>query len=54
MNKKELRVLSLDGGGIRGLSTLLVLKELMKEIDPETPPKPCDVFDLICGTGTGG
>ncbi|KAK3363966.1 phospholipase, patatin family protein [Lasiosphaeria hispida] len=49
-----LRVLSLDGGGIRGLSSLLVLDALMKQIDPISPPKPCEVFDLIGGTSTGG
>ena len=49
---------SLDGGGIRGLSELLILKELMERIQyqedlPEVP-LPCEYFDLIGGTGTGG
>jgi len=26
----------------------------MQKIDPENPPRPCDVFDLIGGTSTGG
>ncbi|KAI8936055.1 hypothetical protein NX059_007556 [Plenodomus lindquistii] len=26
----------------------------MKRVDPQKPPKPCDYFDLICGTSTGG
>lgn len=47
-------LLALDGGGVRGLSSLMVLKRLMKEIDPEFPPKPCDYFDMIGGTSTGG
>jgi|SRR5271156_878524 len=44
-----------DGGGIRGISTLIVLKYLMKRINPTgPPPKPCDYFNLIGGTSTGG
>ncbi|KAK5151185.1 hypothetical protein LTS14_009355 [Recurvomyces mirabilis] len=58
-----LRILSLDGGGIRGYSMLIILQELMHrtfvEIEGRAPkrheiPKPCDYFDLIAGTGTGG
>ncbi|KAM7212592.1 Acyl transferase/acyl hydrolase/lysophospholipase [Rhypophila decipiens] len=58
-----LRVLSLDGGGVRGYSMFLILQELMHrtyfEIHGKAPrrseiPKPCDHFDLIVGTGTGG
>jgi patatin-like phospholipase/acyl hydrolase len=60
---KPLRILSLDGGGIRGLSSLFVLKELMAQVEreraevgppPAEPLRPCEVFDLICGTSTGG
>ncbi|EOA84786.1 uncharacterized protein SETTUDRAFT_32026 [Exserohilum turcica Et28A] len=61
-----LRLLSLDGGGVRGLSSLLVLERLMENIAREEkrlgrramnnhePLKPCDYFDLIGGTSTGG
>ncbi|KAF2759919.1 FabD/lysophospholipase-like protein [Pseudovirgaria hyperparasitica] len=58
-----LRILSLDGGGVRGYSMLILLQELMHrtfvEIEGRAPkrhetPKPCDHFDLIAGTGTGG
>ncbi|KAK7552459.1 patatin-like phospholipase-domain-containing protein [Phyllosticta paracitricarpa] len=58
-----LRILSLDGGGVRGYSMLVLLQELMHrtyvEIYGRAPkrheiPKPCDHFDLIAGTGTGG
>ncbi|OXV08909.1 hypothetical protein Egran_03325, partial [Elaphomyces granulatus] len=49
-----LKLLSLDGGGIRGLSSLYILQYLMKRVNPEDPPKPCDYFDLIGGTSTGG
>jgi hypothetical protein len=43
-----------DGGGVRGLVTLLMLRRLMFLIDPKNPPKPCRVFDVIAGTSTGG
>ncbi|KAI9373162.1 serine hydroxymethyltransferase-domain-containing protein [Aspergillus egyptiacus] len=52
-----------DGGGVRGYSMLILLQELMHRIYVETEgkpprrdqiPKPCDHFDLIAGTGTGG
>ena len=49
-----LRLLALDGGGVRGLSPLLILEQLMERINPVSPPKPCDYFDLIGGTSTGG
>lgn len=61
-----LRLLSLDGGGVRGLSSLMVLDDLMENVaaqekrlkkrDPhdDRPLKPCDYFDLIGGTSTGG
>ena len=50
----ELRLLALDGGGVRGLSSLLILERLMETIDPDSPPKPCEYFDMIGGTSTGG
>jgi len=62
--QSPVRVLSLDGGGVRGLSSLYVLKELMSQIareyrsenlpPPAQTPRPCEYFDLICGTSTGG
>jgi patatin-like phospholipase/acyl hydrolase len=52
------RILSLDGGGVRGLSSLLILRELMEEIGRRThsaeTPLPCQYFDLMGGTSTGG
>jgi patatin-like phospholipase/acyl hydrolase len=63
-NQKPLRILSLDGGGVRGISSLYILKEVMAQIKRQQrleneseslpPLHPCDVFDLICGTSTGG
>ncbi|KAI9863870.1 MAG: hypothetical protein M1813_003522 [Trichoglossum hirsutum] len=53
-------LLSLDGGGVRGLSTLYILKGLMTRLNDERKDsqlphvKPCEIFDLIGGTSTGG
>ncbi|OAP55793.1 hypothetical protein AYL99_09945 [Fonsecaea erecta] len=53
-------LLSLDGGGVRGLSTLHILKSLMGQLNHERQKagapalKPCELFDLIGGTSTGG
>ncbi|KAF9058505.1 acyl transferase/acyl hydrolase/lysophospholipase [Rhodocollybia butyracea] len=49
-------VLSIDGGGFRGLACLVMLNHLMEILnrDQDTTLLPCDVFDLICGTSTGG
>lgn len=48
----------LDGGGIRGLSVLLILKQIMYLIQQKDKlskmPLPCEYFDLIGGTSTGG
>ncbi len=52
---RPIRILSLDGGGIRGLIPALVLKELsdrMRRYGREKPLHRC--FDLIAGTSTGG
>ena len=54
MPDKELRLLALDGGGVRGLSALMILEQLMETINPDSPPKPCNYFDMIGGTSTGG
>ncbi|KAE9966186.1 hypothetical protein EG328_009102 [Venturia inaequalis] len=54
MAPKELRLLALDGGGVRGLSSLMILERLIETINPDSPPKPCDYFDMIGGTSTGG
>lgn len=53
-NAKDLCLLSLDGGGVRGLSSLMILNRIMECLRPEDPPRPCDVFDMIGGTSTGG
>ncbi|KAG4257587.1 pfs [Fusarium proliferatum] len=50
----DIRLFALDGGGVRGLSSLMILQNLMSTIDPDAPPKPCDYFDMIAGTSSGG
>lgn len=46
------RVLSLDGGGVRGLIEIRILTAFEKELGGEIPIQR--FFDLIGGTGTGG
>src|SRR2546430_6579003 len=45
-----LRLLCIDGGGIRGVVPLRVLQVLKVR----TQKEPYELFDLICGTSTGG
>lgn len=62
--KDAVRLLSLDGGGVRGLCSLLILERIMREIerieieqDPGSRHRvriPADYFDLAGGTSTGG
>ncbi|THU85682.1 FabD/lysophospholipase-like protein, partial [Dendrothele bispora CBS 962.96] len=51
-------LISPDGGGIRGVSELIVFHEIMVRVqDKKSPsdlPKPCEYFHLIGGTSTGG
>ncbi|KID98748.1 Ankyrin repeat-containing domain protein, partial [Metarhizium majus ARSEF 297] len=81
METRKARILCLDGGGVRGVTSLCMLKNIMAEIRTQeerdtansgdknidggannhgtgsrstTPLKPCEYFDLICGTSTGG
>ncbi|KAF7925221.1 hypothetical protein EAE99_006085 [Botrytis elliptica] len=58
MTAPPLRLLSLDGGGIRGLSELIILDEIMNRLKYTLKSSvdliPADYFDMICGTSTGG
>ena len=58
LDTNGLCLLSLDGGGVRGLSSLYILKKLVDDanIGRKGPAKlkPCEMFDLIAGTSTGG
>ncbi|MGD9804172.1 MAG: patatin-like phospholipase family protein [Hyphomicrobiaceae bacterium] len=52
------RILCLDGGGVRGLITIGILKRIEETLAPRYPGKPeefrlCHYFDLISGTSTG-
>lgn len=56
---KTTNILTFDGGGVRGLSSLIILKRLMKYVNEheglqlgELTPK--DIFSLVAGTSTGG
>ncbi|KAK6359101.1 hypothetical protein TWF696_000268 [Orbilia brochopaga] len=51
-HERPLRVLSLDGGGVRGLMSLKLLKTVFEKAG--VTEKPCEVFDMIGGTSTGG
>src|SRR5436305_15011351 len=44
------RVLSIDGGGIRGVIPAVVLSEIERRTGRSVP----DLFDLVAGTSTGG
>lgn len=48
--EKKFRILSLDGGGLRGLTQLLILRR----IEELTGKRIYELFDLIVGTSTGG
>lgn len=50
MNEKTFKILSIDGGGIKGLYSATILKHLESRFKCQI----VDYFDLICGTSTGG
>lgn len=64
MPKKLIKLLSLDGGGIRGLVTAVILSSLEEKLNeqylkkfkqaPERPIRIAQVFDMLAGTSTGG
>jgi patatin-like phospholipase/acyl hydrolase len=47
---ERVKILSIDGGGIRGIIPAIVLAE----IERRTGRRACELFDLIAGTSTGG
>ena len=49
-NLKTFKVLSIDGGGIKGLYSARILEHFEKQFNCHI----ADYFDLICGTSTGG
>lgn len=48
--KKKFKILSIDGGGIKGLYSAQVLAKFEESFNTRLS----DHFDLICGTSTGG
>ena len=55
-NDRPLRLLSLDGGGVKGITSLRILQAIFKKLSEEAghEVKPCEYFDVIGGTSTGG
>ncbi|CAE6463674.1 unnamed protein product, partial [Rhizoctonia solani] len=54
---KALNILCIDGGGVRGLSSLIILQEIMRRVQNARGGDtihPYEHFDIIAGTGTGG
>lgn len=49
-NKHDFKILTLDGGGIKGLYAA----KLLAQIELKTGKLIGDYFDMICGTSTGG
>lgn len=51
-------IISIGNGGIRELSSLSILQNIMEKIpfidNLSSEPLPCDYFDMICGTSNGG
>ena len=50
MSKKVVRILSIDGGGIRGI----IPAKILDEIEKRTDKRISQLFDMIVGTSTGG
>lgn len=53
-NEKTLKILSIDGGGIKGLIALYMLKDIENMYCVPNNKLISDYFDMICGTSTGG
>lgn len=50
VEERPLRVLCLDGGGMKGRNLLVMIRELER-----VSGKPvCELFDVVCGTSIGG
>src|SRR3954463_2427276 len=57
MSSQKFRVLSIDGGGIRGIipgQILVNLERYLQAQSGNTALRIADCFDLIAGTSTGG
>jgi len=57
MINSKIRVLAIDGGGIRGVipaRMLVHIEEILRDVSRNETAKISDYFDLIAGTSTGG
>lgn len=56
MANNKFKILSIDGGGIRGVFPAMFLADLEAKLQADGNPKwqVCQNFDFICGTSTGG
>jgi len=56
MEKKKIRILSIDGGGIRGILPGVILTYIEDRLMEKEGKnvRLCDYFDLLTGTSTGG
>ena len=50
VENRPFKILSIDGGGIKGLYSAMILKHFEEEFGHPI----ADYFDMICGTSTGG
>ncbi|NEO77263.1 patatin-like phospholipase family protein [Moorena sp. SIO4G3] len=51
--KPKFKILSLDGGGMRGVISARILQEIEDKIDKKYGQKLHEYFDLVAGTSTG-
>ena len=49
-SEHDFKILSIDGGGIKGLYTATILAKIEEKFDCRI----ADYFDMLCGTSTGG
>lgn len=54
LKKNKVRILSIDGGGIRGIIPALILKDIQRRLrERKNSHAFHEIFDLIAGTSTG-
>lgn len=60
VDRGPVKLLSIGGGGVRGLTALLVLQKIIQQTNllrfqnDLEKQEPWEMFDMIAGTGTGG